>query len=203
MSYPRPHTTMRRSLRLRCTSSLASVTALLAAGCASTAAAPQETVSVTPNNVRIETPTGDVEAHTVAEDRSVTQTIKANPDVAWSKLPAVFTELQLPVSGYLGQSRQITAKGVRVRGHLGKLRMSQIVTCGSDITGDDKANTYEVTLDVAAAISPADGGQTNVNSMVTASARPMAVSGDAVRCVTTGSLERRIATMVLLKTATP
>jgi len=195
---------MRRSLRLRCTAPLASVIALLAAGCASSAgSAPQETVSVTPNNVRIETPTGDVEAHTVAEDRSVTQTIKASPEAAWAKLPAVYTELQLPVSGYIDQSRQIMAKGVRVRGHLGKLRVSQIVTCGTDITGDDKANTYEVTLDVASAISPAEGGQANVHSMVIANARPMAVSGDPVRCVTTGSLERRIATMVLIKTATP
>jgi hypothetical protein len=177
----------------------------LAAGCASgRAVTPAEDVAVTPNTVRIETPgSGAMEARTVAEDRSVVTTVKTTPEVAWSKLPAVFNDLQLPVAGYIDASRQISAKNVRLRGHLGRLRMSQLLTCGTDMTGDDKANTYEVSLDVVSSVRPADGGQAAITTMVTANARPMAVSGDPVRCVTTGSLEKRIATAVLVKTATP
>jgi hypothetical protein len=186
---------------LHCTA----LAAVLAAGCASThSTTPAEDVAVTPNTVRIETPgSAAMEARTVAEDRSVVTTIKTTPEIAWTKLPAVFGELQLPVAGYIDAARQITAKNVRVRGHLGRIRMSQIVTCGSDMTGDDKANTYEVSLDVISSVKPAEGGQAAITTMVTANARPMAVSGDPVRCVTTGSLEKRIATAVLVKSATP
>jgi hypothetical protein len=184
---------------------LASLTMLVAAGCASShGAPPSEDVAVTPNTVRIETPgSAAMEARTVAEDRSVVTTIKTTPEIAWAKLPAVFGELQLPVAGYVDASRLISAKNVRVRGHLGKLRMSQIITCGSDMTGDDKANSYEVSLDVTSAVKPAEGGQAAITTMVTANARPMAVSGDPVRCVTTGALEKRIANAVLVKSATP
>jgi hypothetical protein len=185
------------------------VAAVLAAGCVTGCATghsttPAEDVAVTPNTVRIETPgSAAMEARTVAEDRSVVTTIKTTPEIAWAKLPAVFNDLQIPVAGYVDAARQISAKNVRVRGHLGRIRMSQIVTCGSDMTGDDKANTYEVALDVISSVKPADGGQAAITTMVTANARPMAVSGDPVRCVTTGSLEKRIATAVLVKSATP
>jgi len=184
---------------------LASSAALLAlAACAPAASNPSpEQVALTPTTTRVETPDGAMEARTMAEDRSVVQTIKAAPDVAWSKLPAVYGELQIPVTGYVDPAKQIMSKGTRLRGRLGKLRLSQIITCGTDITGDDKANTYEVSLDVSTVVSPAANGQANVSSMVTANARPMATSGDPVRCVTTGSLERRIANAILVKTATP
>lgn len=184
---------------------LASLVALLAAGCASAHnTTPSEDVAVTPNTVRIETPgSAAMEARTVAEDRSVVTTIKTTPEIAWTKLPAVFGELQLPVAGYIDASRQISAKNVRLRGHLGRLRLSQLLTCGSDMTGDDKANTYEVSLDVTTAVKAADAGQAAITTMVTANARPMAVSGDPVRCVTTGALEKRIANAVLVKSASP
>ena len=194
---------MRASLH-RSAGALAPLAALVVGCAANRSVTPGEEVAVTPNTVRIETPGGaPMEARTVAEDRSVVQTIKTTPAVAWSKLPAVFNELQLPVAGYIDAARQISAKGVRVRGHLGRLRMSQLVTCGTDMTGDDKANSYEVSLDVTTSVRPADNGQAAVQTMVIANARPLAVSGDPVRCVTTGSLEKRIATAVLVKSASP
>src|SRR5207248_5011961 len=87
--------------------------------------------------------------------------------------------------------------------YLGKLRMSQLISCGNDITGEEKANIYEVTLDVGTAIAPAGDGKTHVLTMVTANARPMSTSGDPLRCVTTGQLERRIANALVVKSATP
>jgi hypothetical protein len=81
--------------------------------------------------------------------------------------------------------------------------MSQIITCGTDISGEEKANIYEVTLDVATGVGAAGDGKTNVLTMVTASARPMSTSGDPLRCVTTGQLEKRIANAIVLASAKP
>jgi hypothetical protein len=177
--------------------------ALLVVACATSQSAPPQQVAVTPNTLRVETPNGVVEARTTAEDRAEVQTIKTPLEAAWSKLPAVYGELSLPVTTYVDQTRQIAAKNAHLRGHLGKIRLSQIITCGTDITGDDKANAYEVSLDVQTALSPAPDGQTNVQTMVTGQAKPMSTSGEPVRCVSTGSLEKRIANLVLMKTATP
>jgi hypothetical protein len=173
------------------------------AACASGRHRPPEQVNITPTTVRIETPTGAVEARTVAEDHAETRTINVKPQDAWAKLPAVYAELGLPVTAYIDQTKQLASKGTRVRGRLGKVRLSTLVTCGTDVTGDDKANTYEVTIDVATVVAPNPNGQTDLMTMVTANARPMAVSGEPVRCTTTGSLEKRIALSVVAKTATP
>jgi len=180
---------------------LSLLTAALLAACASSNGPPPDQVAITPNTVRVETPTGSMEARTVAEDRAETRVIQVPPDAAWRSIAAVYGELELPVNGFVDQTHQISAKNTRVRGRLGKMRASQIVTCGADVTGDDKANSYELLLDVASAVGTAPNNQTTIVTMVTGNARPMSTSGDPVRCVTTGQLERRIATALTLKAA--
>ena len=183
-------------------SSATTLATLLLAACAANTNVPPEQVNVTPQTVRVESPNGGVlEARTTAEDRAAAVTIAVKPEVAWAKLPAVYEELALPVNLYVDQTKQIAAKSAHVRGRLGKTRLGQLITCGTDITGEEKANIYEVTLDVGTAVSAAPDGKTHVLTMVTANARPMATSGDPVRCVTTGQLEKRIANAILIKSA--
>lgn len=184
---------------------LGAVPAALLAACASAANAPTDQVSITPQTVRVETPGGStIEARTTAEDRAEARTINTKPEIAWAKLPAVYAELGLPVNSYVDATRQIASRGTRVRGRLGAVRVATLVTCGADVTGDDKANSYEVTLDVTTAIgaSATASGQTDVLTMVTANGRPMSTSGEPVHCVSTGSLEKRIANGILVKSAT-
>ena len=176
--------------------------AALLAACASSKGAPPEQVSMTPSNTRIETPGATYELRNVASDRAEAITVKAKPEIAWTKMTAVYAEVGLPVNMYVDASRQIGARGVRARGRLGNVRLSQLVSCGADVTGEDKANSYEITFDVASAIGAAPDGNTHVMTMVTASGRPMATSGEPVRCTTTGQLEKRIANALLVKTAT-
>jgi hypothetical protein len=175
-----------------------------AAACASSAnRPPTEQVSVTPTTVRVETNSaaGTIRMNLMNEDRADSRVIKADIDRAWGQLPAVYAELELPVSVYVDKSRQIATRAARFRGKVGKTRLAQFVSCGSDISGEDKANIYEITLDVATTLAPSESGQTNVMTMVTASGRPMATSGDAVRCTSNGTLERRIATALTVRTA--
>jgi len=178
--------------------------ATFGAGCASSRAArPSDQVSVTPQTVQIQT--GDattINLNMINEDRADSRIIKAPMEQVWKMLPAVYAELGLPVNLFVDRTHQIGARSARFRGRVGKTRLSQYVSCGADITGEDKANTYEVTLDVMSGIGPLDGGQTNLLTMVTASGRPLATSGEAVRCTSTGALERGLAQLTTLKTAT-
>jgi hypothetical protein len=194
-----------RAGALRATIALAATLgATLGAACASSRATrPSDQVSVTPQTVQIQT--GDattINLNMINEDRADSRIIKAPLDQVWKMLPAVYAELSLPVNLFVDRTHQIGAKSARFRGRVGKTRLSQYVSCGSDITGEDKANTYEITLDVMSAIGPLDGGQTNLLTMVTASGRPLATSGEAVRCTSTGALERTLAQVVTLRTAT-
>jgi len=174
----------------------------LCAACAHSGTQPPSQTNVQPNTVRVEGPEGGVlEARTSTEERSATTMIGVAPDVAWSKIAAVYAELGLAANTYVDATKQIAARGMRARGRLGKLRMSSLVSCGSDVTGDDKANSYEITLDVSSTIQPAPGGKSYVVSMVTGQGRPMTTNGEAVHCASTGSLEKRIATSLAVKSA--
>jgi hypothetical protein len=176
--------------------------ALLALAACASGPPPADQVTVTPTRTRIDTPTGSYDLRTTVEDRGEAITLKVAPDVAWSKIAAVYAELGLPVNTYVDASRQIGAKGVRVRRQLSKIRLSQLVQCGADLTGEDKANSYEITLDVATAVGGTPDGQTQIVTMLTANGRAMATSSDPVRCTSTGQLEKRIANALLVKAGT-
>ena len=189
------------ALRLRPTLAVAAL--LAAAGCASAAPeTPSDQVAVVPTRTRIETPTGTYELRNTVEDRAEAIVIKANPDVAWAKMTAVYAEMGLPVNTLVESSRQVGVRGHRVRGRLNNIRLSQLVHCGSDVTGEDKANQYELILDVTSALGPAPEGQTQIVTMVTANGRAMSTSSDPVRCTSTGQLEKRLANALLAKTST-
>lgn len=193
-----PHSPRTTSIAL---AAAAAALAALAACASSKAGPPPDQITLTPQTSRVETPSESFEMHTVSEDRAEASTIKVSFTQAWTKIAAVYGDLSLPVNTFVDQTHQIGAKGARARGHLGKLRMSQILTCGRDVTGDDKANSYEVSLDVTSALSPAADDQTTIMTLVQGNARPMSTSGDPVRCASTGLLEKRIALALTLRAA--
>ncbi len=175
---------------------------LLVTACAGARSTPQETTVVTPRTAVITTSTGTSSVQLTNQDRTQGATIRVAPDLAWKLIPSVFADFALPVTTYLTDTRQIVSANNRARGRLGTLRMTALVSCGADMLGDDKANSYEVTLAVSTAISPtADTAAALVSTLVTATARPMATSGDLLHCASTGQLEKRIANAVLVKSA--
>lgn len=183
---------------------LAAATVALSACASSRTATPTGDVSVTPSSVRIESGTGGagIDMNLMNENRADLRIVKATVDQVWAVLPGVFADLGVPVNLYVDRSHQIGAKSARFRGKVGTRRMSTLISCGSDISGEEKSNLYEVTLDVMTSVAPgAIGGQANLMTLVTATARPMATSGDPVRCASTGGLERQIATLATIKAA--
>lgn len=177
-------------------------TLLLAASCAHTGAAVIPPTSAAPSTTTLYDPTAHMsDVHLTSDDRAASTTIDAAPAAAFSKLAAVYADIGLTVNTFVDASRQLAANGVRARGHLGKLRISQLLECGAEVTGEDRANSYEMTLYVSSTVQPAPNGKSVLSTLVTATGRPMSSSGDAVRCATTGALERRIATLLTLKVA--
>ena len=74
-------------------------------------------------------------------------------------MAAVYAELELPVTTLVDASREIASQRTRARRRLGKTPVTRLVTCGYDISGEDKAASYEVTMDVQTRVTAGEGGK--------------------------------------------
>jgi hypothetical protein len=179
--------------------SLVAVTAVLCAcssGGANTHAATTEAPDLRSSSqlTQIQTPGGggmitiDWEhQHTYEETK-----LLVGPDKAWSQFPTVFGELGIP-TGLVDQQQHVFGNyGVKVRGSLGRQRLSKYLECGST-AGMSNADTYDVVIRVVSQVVPADAGLASLRTQVEGSAHSSGDTGPSVRCVSTGALEARIA----------
>jgi hypothetical protein len=116
----------------------------------------------------------------------------------WALLPVAYDALGLPLSLVDPQHRVLGAGKVRAQGRLAGTWLSRYVECGTAVTGLPNADSFVVTLDVQTQVtSSGDGARAGLATAVQASGRPANVaSNNAVNCVSTGALERRIADVV-------
>lgn len=167
---------------------------LLLAACASGTSAPPST-SHRPENVRVLTGTGRYEVDLNRTNHASLDRLPIAPDSAWTRLPAVYSGLGLPVGAIDTNARTLGTGTVQVRSRLGRTPLSRFISCGGRM-GVENADQYAVTLNVSTTVSPADDGGTRLTSHLEASARPMSIGTTAVRCSSNGTLERWIAERV-------
>jgi hypothetical protein len=122
----------------------------------------------------------------------------ATRDQVWTALLAAAEDLAMPVAsadtatGIVIYSVRTT--GARVAGR----PASYWVDCGRGPAGAPRADTYQVTLRVSAAMAPMKSG-TRVNATLVGFARERGMSGDGLPCTSTGELERRTLAAVAAK----
>jgi len=81
----------------------------------------------------------------------------------------------------------------RARARIGRARISTYLDCGSGALGLPNADNYEVSFQVTTHVFPdSTDTKTTVRTLIRATAKADAVSGDAVPCFSTGGLERLI-----------
>lgn len=144
---------------------------------------------------RIETPGGPIEIDWERERTFDETQMLVNVDKAWAALPAVYGELGIE-TGILDPKQHIFGNaGENFRREMGRQRLSKYFECGST-AGMSNSDTYDVNVRVISQILPADNGLSKLRTQAEATAHANAVSGQSVRCASTGELERRIASMV-------
>jgi hypothetical protein len=159
--------------------------------CASSGLAPAPTRPV--ETVRVAgAGTGAINVRAAETEVARPKTLAMNVDRVWSALPAVYESLGIPVAELNQGSRTIGNPGLRVRGRLGDTRLSRYLDCGA-AQGGPNAETYNVTLSVLTSVQAQGEAATAVLTDVQASARPVSLAGEPVRCSTKGALENRIA----------
>lgn len=122
--------------------------------------------------------------------------VDAPLDSVWLALPRAYELLGIPDAGVDAERTMFGNPGYRARRIEGE-RLSKYVDCGMGSTAIPNADQYEVTLSVLTRLTAGQDGGTMVVTTVEATGKPRAVSGNPVYCQSKGTLEARVAELVL------
>ena len=114
-----------------------------------------------------------------ASDNVSTSVIPFSPQQVWTVLATVDSKQML-----------IGNTGFKAHQKLGKTLLSKVIDCGRT-QGFPSADSYDVYLQVTTHVEGKDQGS-SVSTMLEAAARPMAISGEYVKCSSLGTLESAI-----------
>ena len=118
----------------------------------------------------------------------------ATPEAVWAALPAAYESVGISLSMTDAATRTLGNAGFNVRRRLGSVPLVRYIDCGTT-QGGPSAETYDVRLIVNSVVRPGEGA-TSVATTVEAMGKPVAFSGEYIRCSSTGVLESRIADAV-------
>jgi len=135
------------------------------------------------------------EFRTNASDPTNEFEIEGTPDQLWNVLPAVFAELEVPVTLRVQEERTIGNPEFRVRRQLGGVRLSRYLNCGDQL-GNPNADNYQLTIRIIAQVLGGTGESARLMTVVDGSAKPVVGSGGPVSCASSGNLEKRIVELV-------
>ncbi len=155
---------------------------------------PSSTPTPAPTTPRVTPPVGPtITLETTASNSRSTAMLRGfYPDQVWKQLPAVYEELGIPITRLDSAQHVIGNEGLKLRRRLKDVPLSRLLDCGGGM-GMSNADSYEVYLTVMTRLRPAADGGTQVETVVDASAKPVAFNTSAsVACTSTGGLERRL-----------
>lgn len=168
----------------------------ICAGCASAAATPRSNSNQVPVTVEI-AGSGDARNTQFRYYRDVntnTVTVAAPRSKVLAALLTTYQVLEVPVTAYEPARGIVGAGNVGLMGHIGKRRLSSIVSCGMTAMGSPRADSYRVYLNaISQVVQTGDSSHTAVQTTVTAKASDPSQSSTTVDCSSTGGLEEQIA----------
>ena len=124
--------------------------------------------------------------------------VGAPADRAYAALAVAFERHGLKATTIVTPERALGVSDMKARRRLANERLSRYLNCGERLPGMPNADDYDVRLSVSSRVVAVadDTTRSSLITLVTGSARPIALGGAQVTCVTTGELERRLATVV-------
>ncbi|KPJ87764.1 MAG: hypothetical protein AMS18_14180 [Gemmatimonas sp. SG8_17] len=137
---------------------------------------------------------GDMDFYT-SEETVVSSAIDAPVESVWSVLPSVYDRLDVSLSVLDTVAMQVGNRSFKPR-RIGGSRLSKYIDCGRGITATQNADAYEVTMSLLTSVKQAVGGGSVLSIEIGGNAKPRAVSGNPVRCVSKGTLEAFMADLV-------
>jgi hypothetical protein len=171
---------------------------LALASCASSGGSSQPTFQQ--ERVQLESPGGRFDMLLTRDQYLSSDTITVPPARAWPALIQTYAEFGVPLQGADAVERMIATQFAHVHGSFAGQRLSRWIDCGSTITGDI-ATSYEVTIRIGTMIDTSVVGRSILRSAVNATAIASGGGTTPVTCTTRGTLEKRIAALVMSKSS--
>lgn len=171
------------------TLALALSLSLALSSCASMGTLPDESESRT-RTTRVETHTGAQSLDLTTDNALVAGEVQAPVERVWAVLPEVYAELGLRNAVPDEARRSIGVTRLSLNRSLGRTRLSTLLDCGFTVSMPN-ADQYAIVLNASTRLHSAGSGATRVETVVSATGRPMDTAG-SVDCRSRGALERRI-----------
>jgi hypothetical protein len=128
-----------------------------------------------------------------------TTTISAPLADVWRALPAAYQSLNIPLSTVDSTTWVMGNSGFNLRRRLGTVPLVRLIDCGTT-QGGPSAETYDIRLTITTRATAVDGG-TSLATTIEPMGKPVAFSGEYIRCSSTGVLESRLADAVKARVA--
>jgi hypothetical protein len=122
---------------------------------------------------------------------ALTTAFDVSPETIWRLLPEVYADVGLPEPAVDPSTWTAAVQNHTVMRRLGDERMSRLIACGRDMTGD-YADTHRIRLDVRTWVTGA-APATEVHTRVEATATSVEGRAGRITCTTRGRLEQSIA----------
>lgn len=164
------------------------------AGCAASPATPD---AGPPRPEQVRTVYRGADGRSIAvdaeDDKARDVEIVAPATRVWEAVPLAYQRLGLQISESDPTTGTLSTVYHRARGRLGKARLSSYLDCGTGALGLPNADNYQVNFQASTTLFPDSVTQkTTIRTRLRATAKPDAVSGDPVACLTTGTFERLV-----------
>jgi hypothetical protein len=123
--------------------------------------------------------------------------VHASAASVMAALSQVYPDIGIPIGTAIAASGEIGNQNYRVPGHrLKTTPLSRVLECGQESVAGSRVDVDEVTINVVSTITPVGDSVSVVSTFMTATARPIGSSSDAVSCSTNGALEKMINTQL-------
>jgi hypothetical protein len=121
-----------------------------------------------------------------------TATAIAKPiDTVWALMASVYDSLKVPITTIDPKTHTLGNGDLQVRRRLGTTAAHEYLNCGNT-QGAQNSDSYEIRMTVMSKLVATPAGGTEITTTVQAMGRPIATSGEYLRCSSTGSLEIRL-----------
>jgi hypothetical protein len=128
---------------------------------------------------------------TIAESSPAVEPLAASPEGAFAQVAGTYAELGIPLTIISPAAMLAGNQGFNVRHAIGGVAMRNYLLCGDDGTGPN-ADTYQISMNIATQITKEADGTSKAATVMDATATPMSMGSNLIRCSTTGELEKRV-----------
>ena len=119
----------------------------------------------------------------------------ADRTAVWNALLNAHEALGIPLTRADAKAGSLIYTGANLIQTIAGKRASRYIDCGNGAAGQPRAESYRLNIVIGDQIDSIGVKQTRLRTMVQATARSSATTGDPVHCNTTGELEKLIAAM--------